>query len=131
LRKLDTVVVIAVVLAAAGCGGGSGDTGGDVTSISASDLHQGATFWLSLEAPLRRELAGICRDKAIKEAPSEAVLTLQKLDLDDYVALMDREYEGQGEDNASDIQEACKEAQDDLLRENLEQLLPHLREGAE
>jgi hypothetical protein len=126
-----TTIVLVLVGAIAGCGGGGSSSSSAPESVSAGDLKQDAAFWLELEPPQRRELASICHDDAAKEASAETVLIVQELDVDDYVALMDNMYEHQGEDSASDIQEACEEAEQDLLRENFEELVPALREGAE
>jgi hypothetical protein len=45
------------------------------------------------------------------------------------VALVTREYEEQGEASASDIEEACEEAKEEVGREELEAIAPHLQEG--
>jgi hypothetical protein len=124
-------LLMAMLVVVAGCGGGGSSSSSAPKSVSAADLEQDAAFWLELEAPQRRELASICHDDAAKEASAETVLIVQELDVDDYVALMNQMYEHQGEDSASNIQEACEEAEQDLLRENFEELVPALREGAE
>lgn len=130
-RRTSAVTTLAVTAAlvlaivAAGCGSGGGPS-----TVNTADLHQDGAFWLSLDAPLRRELAGICLDKQIKTAPADLVLSLQKTDVDDYVALVTREYEEQGDASASDIEEACEEAKVEVAREELDQIMPALRREA-
>ncbi len=120
---LMLAAITALVIGAAGCGGG--DNG--PTTVSTADLHQDGAFWLSLEPSLRRELATICHDRQVKEGPTEGAEIMQGLDVDDYVALITREYEEQGDASASDIEEACEEAKQELLAEQFNQLVPHLR----
>ena len=123
---LAVSAVLVLTLVAAGCGSSGGPT-----TVNTADLHQDGAFWLSLNPALRRELAGICKDKQVKEASDpELVIALLHTDVDNYVALVTREYEEQGEASASDIEEACEEAKVELAREELDQIMPALRREA-
>lgn len=127
-RKRRTfAAVLLTMLAALAIGCSSDDS---PTSVSAADLQEGREFWLSLDPSLRRELAGICHDRQVKEGPSDAggIAVMQGLDVDDYAVLIDRRYE---DDTASaSIEDACEAAKQDLLAEQIDQLIPHLRNEA-
>jgi hypothetical protein len=116
------VLLAALAALALGCGGSDSPA-----SVSAADLQEDGAFWLSLDAPLRRELAGICHDQQVKEGPDEAesIAIIQGLDTDDYVASIDRQYED--EESAASIEETCEEAKQELLAEQFNQLVPHLQ----
>lgn len=123
MKRIAVMTVCLLGLAAlmTGCGGDNSPTAVDV-----SDLQKDGAFWLSLDAPLRRELAGICHDQQVKEGPDEveSVAILQGLDTDDYVASINRQYED--EESGADVEEACEEAKQELLAEQFGQLVPHL-----
>lgn len=121
------VACTALAIIVAGCGSGGGSD--SPTSVSEADLHKDAEFWLSLDDPQRRELASICHDQQVKTATggAEGIQIIQELDVDDYVALINKEYEEQGSADANDIEAACDEAKQELLGEQFRQLVPHLR----
>ena len=114
-------VVLVAALIGGGCGGGDGPS-----SVSADDLQEEGGFWLGLEDDLKRELATICHDKQVKEAPDPGVVTfLQGLDVDSYVAHIDKQFES---DEGATIESACEAAKVSLASESFQQIAPHLSE---